>query len=36
MTPKQLLLTHCAVCLLVVLGLLFGASILTFFSSFLS
>lgn len=36
MTPKQLLIAHCAVCLLVVLSLLFGASILTFFSSFFS
>jgi len=32
---KKLLIAHCAVCLLVVLALLFGGAILAFFYRFL-
>lgn len=33
MDMKKLLIAHCAVCLLVVLALLFGGSVIAFFSS---
>lgn len=31
---KKLILAHCFVCLLIIFALLFGGSIITFFSSF--